>query len=168
MLKKNILTLCLMLTTLAASAQKGEMSIGGTVSFSDYLNSMGVGPKLQYNFLERFRGEGNFIFHPENQGVSGWETNANLHYLFYLPHRLNIYPLLGLGFVSRNYSTIKKVFKKYNVDVEETNQTAFGLNAGGGIEFIVSDHFKVNGEFRQRFSNQMKDFTVAAGCAYIF
>ena len=63
-----VLALCM---AVAANAQKGQMALGGNLNFGidDGYNNVGIGPKFQYNFAEKWRGEASFDYFFEKDKV---------------------------------------------------------------------------------------------------
>lgn len=53
-------------------------------------------------------------------------------------------------------------------DNASSTQTHFGFNAGGGIEYFISDKFKVNAEMKYQYVKDSDWPVVSIGAAYVF
>lgn len=97
-MKKLFVIACMMLASTAMFAQQGTTSVGVNALYglhSDYKN-FGIGAKVQYEFIESFRGEASFNYFLKKDGLTMWDANLNLHYLIPIADNLKIYPLAGL------------------------------------------------------------------------
>ncbi len=122
----------MVLCSTAMFAEKGDMWIGGGLSYgihSDYKN-LGIGVKAQYEILTNFRADAQVDHFFKSDGVSMSDINVNLEYVFN-QDSFSFYPLAGLAFVG--HSTNAFGF------LEEAKA---GVNVGAGIELPFSDKFK--------------------------
>ena len=119
-----------------ASAQKGEMAVGGNLLYGTEINMLGIGGKFQYFITNDIRGEASFNYYFSNNGFHMWDLNANAHYLFNIAPKFRAYPLAGLTVVSKCYNKT------------DESITHFGLNLGGGCEYDIRHNFVVNAEFK--------------------
>ena len=160
-MKKLFFVVVAMFMALAASAQKGEMSVGGNLSFGldDGYNNIGIGPKFQYNFAEKWRGEASFDYFFKKDYISEWDINLNVHYIVPIGNtKFNFYPLAGLTLLG------------ISVDMGplgSASDTNFGFNVGGGFEYYFSDHFKANVEGKLQWADGSRG-VIAIGAAYVF
>lgn len=53
-------------------------------------------------------------------------------------------------------------------DNASSTQTHFGFNAGGGIEYFISDKFKINAEMKYQYVKDSDWPVVSIGAAYVF
>ena len=97
-MKKLLLLVCAAVMSLSASAQAGDKALGAQLVFGSETNSLGFGVKGQYYFTDQIRGEASFDYFFKNQGISMWDINANVHYLFDVADKFKVYPLAGLGY----------------------------------------------------------------------
>ena len=139
-----------------ASAQKGEMAVGGNFLYGTEINSVGLGAKFQYGILDRLRGEASFNYYFQNKGFRMWDLNANAHYLFDITEKFRAYPLAGLTIVNKSYAHI------------DDSITRFGLNLGGGCEYAVSENWRVNAEFKYSIVSTIDQAVFSVGAAYKF
>lgn len=139
-----------------ASAQKGEMAVGGNLLYGTEVNSVGIGAKFQYGILEHLRGEASFNYYFKNKGFHMWDLNVNAHYLFDIAPKFRAYPLAGLTVVNKTYSD------------EDDSVTRFGLNLGGGCEYDVSPRVTVNAEFKYSIVSTIDQAVLGLGVVYKF
>ena len=147
-----------MCMAIAASAQKGEMSVGGNLSFGidDGYNNVGIGPKFQYTFAEHWRGEASFDYFFKKDYMTEWDLNFNVHYIVPIKSSgFNFYPLAGLTIVG--------------YDVEHgPSDTGVGFNIGGGFEYYFTSHFKMNIEGKFQWTDPIDRGVIAIGADYVF
>lgn len=157
-MKKSLaLVVVAIITVLAASAQhKGEMAVGGNFLYGTEINSVGIGPKFQYNILDRLRAEASFNYYFKNNGFHMWDINANAHYLFPIASKFRAYPLAGLTVVNKCYSKT------------DDSVTRFGLNLGGGVEYDVRPNIGLNAEFKYSIVSSIDQAVFGVGAVYRF
>lgn len=160
---KKILFLAVgLLMAFTASAQKGEMSVGANLSFGidDGYNNIGIGPKFQYNFAEKWRGEASFDYFFKKDNISEWDLNLNVHYIVpIVSGKFNFYPLAGLTLLG-----VKVDLGPWGGSTSDTN---FGFNLGGGFEYYITEHFKANFEGKLQWADGSRG-VLAIGAAYVF
>lgn len=160
-MKKVFLVIVAMFMAVAASAQKGEMSVGGNLNFGidDDYNNFGIGPKFQYSFAEKWRGEASFNYFLKKDHVSQWELNLNVHYIVPIAStKFNFYPLAGLT-VWNNHVSVAGF---------SDNDTNIGFNLGGGFEYYITDNFKANIEGKYQWTDPNARGVISIGAAYVF
>ena len=89
-MKKLLLLVCAAVMTLSASAQAGDKALGAQFVFGSETNSIGLGVKGQYYFTDQLRGEASVDYFFKNKGVSMWDINANVHYLFDVADKVKV------------------------------------------------------------------------------
>lgn len=139
-----------------ASAQKGEMAVGGNLLYGTEINSVGLGAKFQYGILDHLRGEASFNYYFQNKGFRMWDLNANAHYLFDITEKFRAYPLAGLTVVNKSYA-----------DVDDSI-TRFGLNLGGGCDYNINENWRVNAEFKYSIVSTIDQAVFSVGAVYKF
>jgi len=155
---KKILAIAIvaMMGVATASAQKGEMAVGGNLLYGTEINSVGLGAKFQYGILDNLRAEASFNYYFQNKGYWMWDLNANAHYLFDIAPKFRAYPLAGLTVVNKSYSDI------------DDSVTRFGLNLGGGCEYDVTSNVAVNAEFKYSIVSTIDQAVFSVGAVYKF
>jgi opacity protein-like surface antigen len=136
-MKKFFIVMCMMLASATSFAQKGEMDLGIHAGFMlDSPNNIGIGANIGYMLTNNIRGVGEFNYFLKKDGVSYWNLEANVEYLFKVGGDFTIYPLIGLDFLGQSW--------------DGGSDTRLGLNLGAGVEYPIADHLKLRGEFNYK------------------
>lgn len=150
--------------SLSASAQAGDKAVGAQLVFGSETNSIGFGVKGQYYFTDQIRGEGSFDYFLKNKGISMWDINANVHYLFDVANKVKVYPLAGLGYTNWSYK-----YEYPGHSVIEGSDGRLAINLGGGAEYEFTKDLSVNAELKyQIVSNNYSQLVLGVGVAYKF
>jgi outer membrane protein X len=157
-MKKYLMIVCMMLVSTAMFAQKGTTGVGVQANYgmhSDYKN-FGIGAKVQYEFIDNWRGEASADYFFKKDNLSQWDVNLNLHYLFHVGSNVTIYPLAG-------FSLMESKVSAGGVSVSDSD---FGFNVGGGVEFPISDAIKFNVEAKYQYINDFDRPVLSAGVVF--
>lgn len=133
-MKKLMMIACMMLFSTAMFAEKGDMFVGGGISYglgSDYKN-FGIGVKGQYEIFNNFRADAQVDHFFKHEGWSMSDININLEYVIPATDAINVYPLAGLAFVG---------FSENNFGF--LSHAKAGFNIGAGAELPVNDKWKI-------------------------
>lgn len=150
--------------SLSASAQAGDKAVGAQLVFGSETNSIGFGVKGQYYLTDQIRGEGSFDYFLKNKGISMWDINANVHYLFDVANKVKVYPLAGLGYTNWSYK-----YEYPGHSVIEGSDGRLAINLGGGAEYELTKDLSVNAELKyQIVSNNYSQLVLGVGVAYKF
>ena len=157
--------------SLSASAQAGDKAVGAQLVFGSETNSIGFGVKGQYYFTDQIRGEGSFDYFLKNKGISMWDINANVHYLFDVANKVKVYPLAGLGYTNWSYTNdvivIEENGNKRTTEFKGSNGR-LAVNLGGGAEYALTDNVSVNAEAKWQIVNNYNQLVLGVGVAYKF
>ena len=163
-MKKLLLLVCAAVMSLSASAQAGDKAVGAQLVFGSETNSIGFGVKGQYYFTDQIRGEASFDYFLKNKGISMWDINANVHYLFDVANKVKVYPLAGLGYTNWSYK-----YEYPGHSVIEGSDGRLAINLGGGAEYELTKDLSVNAELKyQIVSNNYSQLVLGVGVAYKF
>ena len=158
-MKKLLMTICLMLSSMSMFAEQGEVWTGVNMNLglnSNYQN-FGVGAKIQYEFIKNLRGEASFNYFLKKDYHTMWDANLNVHYILRLGEskKLGVYPLAGVGLVDCTYEdTILQSAELNYHDVISGDIFSYRVicaNAGAGIEYPITEWMKVNAEVKWQF-----------------
>ena len=170
-MKKLLLLVCAAVMSLSASAQAGDKALGAQLVFGSETNSIGVGVKGQYYFTDQIRGEASFDYFLKNKGISMWDINANVHYLFDVANKVKVYPLAGLGYTNWSYTNdvivIEENGNKRTTEFKGSNGR-LAVNLGGGAEYALTDNVSVNAEAKWQIVNNYNQLVLGVGVAYKF
>ena len=162
-MKKLLLLVCAAVMSLSASAQAGDKALGAQLVFGSETNSIGVGVKGQYYFTDQIRGEGSFDYFLKNKGISMWDINANVHYLFDVADKFKVYPLAGLGYTNWSYK-----LEYDNVTLAKGTDGRLAVNLGGGAEDELTKDLSVNAELKYQIISHYNQLVLGVGVAYKF
>ena len=162
-MKKLLLLVCAAVMSLSASAQAGDKALGAQLVFGSKTNSIGLGVKGQYYFTDQIRGEASFDYFFKNQGISMWDINANVHYLFDVANKVKVYPLAGLGYTNWSYK-----LEYDNVTLAKGTDGRLAVNLGGGAEYELTKDLSVNAELKYQIINNYNQLVLGVGVAYKF
>lgn len=162
-MKKLLLLVCAAVMTLSASAQAGDKALGAQFVFGSETNSIGLGVKGQYYFTDQLRGEASVDYFFKNKGVSMWDINANVHYLFDVADKVKVYPLAGLGYTNWSYK-----LEYDNVTLAKGTDGRLAVNLGGGAEYELTKDLSVNAELKYQIINNYNQLALGVGVAYKF
>ena len=162
-MKKFLLLVCAAVMSLSASAQAGDKALGAQLVFGSKTNSIGLGVKGQYYFTDQIRGEASFDYFFKNQGISMWDINANVHYLFDVADKFKVYPLAGLGYTNWSYK-----YEYAGAPVVEGSDGRLAVNLGGGVEYELTKNLNVNAEAKYQIISNYNQLVLGVGVAYKF
>jgi len=162
-MKKLLLLVCAAVMSLSASAQAGDKALGAQLVFGSETNSIGLGVKGQYYFTDQLRGEASVDYFFKNKGVSMWDINANVHYLFDVANKVKVYPLAGLGYTNWSYK-----LEYDNVTLAKGTDGRLAVNLGGGAEYELTKDLSVNAELKYQIISNYNQLVLGVGVAYKF
>ena len=189
-MKKILITLCVVLITLSASAQKGETAVGANILYGSKLKNIGIGAKGQYNFTDNIRGEASFDYFLKKEGVSMWGINANIHYLFDVTDKIKVYPLAGIGYVNTGGSgddddwgydddddddygwgraaSYEDDDDDYGYDGSSSSDGKIAINLGCGVQFALTEKISINAELKYQIIDNFNQIVPSIGITYKF
>lgn len=162
-MKKLVLLVCAAVMSLSASAQAGDKALGAQLVFGSETNNIGLGVKGQYYFTDQLRGEASVDYFFKNKGVSMWDINANVHYLFDVANKVKVYPLAGLGYTNWSYK-----YEYAGAPVVEGSDGRLAVNLGGGAEYELTKNLNVNAEAKYQIISNYNQLVLGVGVAYKF
>lgn len=168
-MKKIFLLFSTALLSLTASAgryydteaEAGDFALGINLNnglINPVLN-WGLGAKMQFYATRAFRLEGSFNGFIKRRDISYWDANLNLHYVFYLKEGFSFYPILGATFMHG----------RYNDGFYSNREGCFGLNAGAGLQYDITENLYVMTEAVYKYSAErcLDDFDGSARNYYV-
>ena len=162
-MKKLLLLVCAAVMSLSASAQAGDKALGAQLVFGSETNNIGLGVKGQYSFTDQLRGEASVDYFFKNKGVSMWDINANVHYLFDVADKFKVYPLAGLGYTNWSYK-----YEFPGLPVVEGSDGRLAVNLGGGAEYELTKDLSVNAELKYQIISNYNQLVLGVGVACKF
>lgn len=157
MKKLIFVSLFALLSVVVATAQKGDFSVGGQFNYASKNSMVGLGANLQYEFIDNFRIEPEFIYYFENNEISAINANVNFHYLIRTGSNFVLYPIAGFSYARFHESGL------FAQDVDR-----FGANIGFGAEYRINEHFRFYTEERIQVLKKWNQSVTALGVRYRF
>lgn len=168
-MKKICMMAMMLLMSIGSFAQDGKLALGvnlGVAAYGNSYNPFGIGVKGQYEFVENVRAEvaANYWLPKNDSGVM--DLNLNAQYLIPIADGARVYPLAGVCLCATHGDAWKAA--------TGSQDTLFGFNVGGGIEYVVYENIKINADIKyQRAKKSSPDLkydgpVFQIGAAYCF
>ncbi|KAA6332890.1 hypothetical protein EZS27_018646 [termite gut metagenome] len=181
-MKKFLLVMVIGFMSVSVFAQKGETTVGLNLGYGTKIKSFGIGAKVGYGITDQIRLSPSFNYFLEKDGLSQWEINADLHYLFPLSDKVTVYPLAGVTYTNWKWDSTKawtedvaRLFLKVAMDDDDIDLYAdtyskgkIGVNLGGGIGFKLTDKLSVGAELKYSSVSDLDQGIFAVNIAYKF
>ncbi len=151
MKKLFFLALFMICAVSVSFAQKGSLVGGVQLVHASAFDNMGLGVKVQYHITNHWRVEPSFDITFKHRGMTMWDVNANVHYVFNVVNNFNIYPLAGLTFSHWTGDT-----------------NCFGANVGMGAEYYINSHWGVFSEVKYQLIPDYNQSLTSIGVNYKF
>lgn len=153
---------------LAANAQRGEKVFGVQTGYTSTNNSAIAGMFFQYSFSDHFRVSPEMGCVLRHENLDAFTADLNFHFPLSLRHNgdfsTQIYPLVGADLSSWTHH--------YAIPVEDsdvsTRSTKFGVNLGGGFQFLPSSTLKLKIEAKYTLMQTYSTFVASIGIGYVF
>lgn len=171
--------MCVALAGLCASAQQpGEMAVGVNLGVAPCLESgadltnFGIGAKFQYNLTAPIRLEAGINYGFKDKGMSVLDIAANAHYIFKVADKINVYPLVGIGYarITADYVDYDYDYQSGEMyessDSESTNKLL--VNVGAGAEYAINDKLSVGAEIKYQYIKDFARLPISIGVTYKF
>ena len=169
MMNKILLLFVMATTMMMANAESGEWAFGGQVVYGSKAKTAGIGPHVKYCFTDALRANlsGNYYF--KRHGVNAYDVNLEANYLFDLGEKVRLYPLAGVALgIWHADATDVLMFGGPSVHVDGQTDTKVGGNVGGGIDYLISDHFGLNAEVKYQIISHASQVVFGIGASYRF
>ena len=169
-MKKVLMTICL------ALAEKGDMSVGVNLGVAPCIESgasltnFGIGAKFRYHVTSPIRIEADLDYWLKAKECDVLDFSVNAHYLFKVTDKINVYPVVGLGFahiggsISYDDSFDDDDYPDYgrssnnpweDMDDSSSSLNRMLINVGVGADYSLTDKVSVGAEIKFQY---IKDF----------
>lgn len=165
-MKKFLLLLLLAVTTMAAKADIGEFALGGQAVYGTNNKAPGIGLHMKYNLRYHWRVNWAINYNFKKNGIQSLDGCNDFNYLFYIGDKVRVYPLAGL--LLRVWFWQDQYYVATEKYVDREAEGRFGVNGGGGIDYVINDHFIVNAESKYQFLNEDSQVHFSIGVSYLF
>ncbi len=152
-----ILLLSLVAGALACNAQvvshnlgdAAEWTVGPQTVYGTSGNGPGVGLHFKTQYLDSWRTgvSGNYYF--KKDGVCSYDVVLEGNYIFDLSDKVRLYPLAGGRLVFWHADDVNA--SGWNFDRSDNSHYEIGINAGGGIDYLLNDHWCLNAEVKYQY-----------------
>lgn len=158
MKKYILLALVALATAFGASAEAGDFSIGGQFAYASKNSMAGLGAQLQYEPITNWRIAPEFIYYFENDNLSAFNVNVNIHYVIPTSATFAIYPLAGFTYAN---------FRAEVMGVSD-NEGRCGANIGMGAQYQIKEHLHFFTEERFQILKNWNQSVTCLGLKYTF
>ena len=158
MKKYILLALVALATALGASAEAGDVSIGGQFAYASKNSMAGLGAQVQYEPITNWRIAPEFIYYFENDEMSAFNVNVNIHYIIPTSATFAIYPMAG--FTYANF--------RFDNHVGHENYDRCGANIGMGAQYQIKEHLHFFTEERFQILKDWNQSVTCLGLKYTF
>lgn len=137
------------------SAQTGEKTLGIAGGYASYNDGGYSDIYFQYTFAPHFRiaPEIGYVF--RNEGKTGFEISADMHFPFRIAKAFNVYPLAGLTFNNWSYR-------------HDGHASRAGLDFGAGFDIYLTSNLKLNLQGKYSVMNDTSGAFFNMGIGYVF
>ena len=176
-MKKLLMTICLVLSSMTMFAEQGETWVGltGNAGLNSNYKNYGPGLKIQYELFNNVRLEAsaNYFFktsYAASSDITIWDADLNLHYVFRVGD-LGIYPIIGGSLVNKIYDDVKlnlddTMTHRWELFEDHKNESKMAFNGGAGLEYKIMPKLKLNAEFKMQIMQNNNRPVVSVGVAY--
>ena len=158
MKKYILLALVALATAFGASAEAGDVSIGGQFTYASKNSMAGLGAQVQYEPITNWRIAPEFIYYFENDEMSAFNVNVNIHYIIPTSATFAIYPMAG--FTYANF--------RFDNHVGHENYDCCGANIGMGAQYQIKEHLHFFTEERFQILKDWNQSVTCLGLKYTF
>jgi outer membrane protein X len=158
MKKYILLALVALATAFGASAEAGDVSIGGQFAYASKNSMAGLGAQVQYEPITNWRIAPEFIYYFENDEMSAFNVNVNIHYIIPTSATFAIYPMAG--FTYANF--------RFDNHVGHENYDRCGANIGMGAQYQIKEHLHFFTEERFQILKDWNQSVTCLGLKYTF
>ncbi len=155
--------------TVSAQDQTGKFSLAGNLNYGTKIESLGIGLRGQYGFMENIRGSLEYKYYIDRNSVSAWGISADAHYVFGVSDRISLYPIAGI-----TYSRWTTDLGRIKVDgielpeVTKNSENRLGLNIGFAGQYSLTDNTFIQAEAKEALIKDFTQFVISVGFMYQF
>lgn len=192
-MKKYLLTICLALAGLSSFAQeKGDMSVGVNLGVAPCIESgasltnFGIGAKFRYHVTSPIRVEADLDYWLKSKECDVLDFSVNAHYLFKVTDKINVYPVVGLGYArigsfisyDDNFDDFDFPYGRssydpwedmdYYMDDSSSALNRMLINVGVGADYALTDKISVGAEIKYQYIKDFNRLPINIGVTYKF
>lgn len=145
-------------TALGASAEAGDIAVGGQFAYASKNSMAGLGLQVQIEPITNWRIAPEFIYYFENDNLSAYNVNVNVHYVIPTSSTFAIYPLAGFTF---GHFMVDNLLGDYSDD-------RCGANIGMGAQYQIKERLHFFSEERFQIMKDWNQSVTVLGLKYTF
>ena len=148
------------------SGEKGISSIGVIAGYAIDSKSLTIGADYRYNIMDKVRLAPSALYVLENDYVSSFYANADVHYLARITKNATIYPIGGLGLSFVKFDGYFDIdghegipgygygYGGFYNSLKSETKIRIGLNLGFGGEIRMTKDIIIGAEFRYNLTTE--------------
>ena len=168
MMKKILLLFVMSAAMLMANAESGEWAVGGQVVYGSKAETAGIGLHLKNCLTDAFRASLSSNYYFKHAGVNAFDVNLEANYLFSVGEKVRVYPLAGVVLGIWHADGVDMNVGGTHVGIDGTTDSKFGCNLGGGIDYLMGDHWGLNAEVKYQIISHASQVVFGIGASYRF
>ena len=171
-----------MIGLLGSAQSKGDMGVGLNLGVAPCVEkgvsvtNFGIGAKFQYNVTNPIRLEADLDYWFKDKGMDVFDISANVQYLFKIGNKLNVYPLIGIGYArvgagfefDDDYDYYTRASYDYDDDDFSTSVNRFLFNVGVGAEYHITSKISAGLEIKYQYLKDFSRLPITIGATYHF
>lgn len=167
-MKKILITILVAMAVMTASAESGEWAVGGQVVYGSKAETAGIGLHVKNCLTDAFRLSLSSNYYFEHEGVNAFDVNLEANYLFNLGEKVRVYPLAGVVLGVWHADGVNVSYGGMDFGVDGQTDSKFGANLGGGIDYLLGDHWGLNAEVKYQIISHASQVVFGIGASYRF
>lgn len=158
MKKYLLIAIVALATALGASAESGDISVGGQFAYASKNSMAGLGLQVQIEPITNLRFAPEFIYYFKNDGMSAYNVNLNIHYVIPTSTTFAIYPLAGFTYANFKYDNV----------LGDLSTDRCGANIGMGAQYQIKERLLFFTEERFQIMKDWNQSVTVMGLKYTF
>ena len=158
MKKYILLALVALATAFGASAEAGDISVGGQFAYASRNSMAGLGAQVQYEPITNWRIAPEFIYYFKNDDKSAFNVNVNIHYIIPTSETFAIYPMAGFTYANFRFDELGG----------DATYDRCGANIGMGAQYQIKEHLHFFTEERFQILKDWNQSVTCLGLKYTF
>lgn len=161
----SFLSIC----AISAQDQTGKFSIAGNLNYGTKIESLGVGLRAQYGFMEKLRGSLEYKYYIDRHSLSAWGISADAHYIFPVSEKISLYPIAGITLSRWTYDASRILINDIDFGgFPKSSENRLGFNIGFAGQIGLSDNTFLQVEAKEALIKDFIQFVISVGFMYQF
>lgn len=143
-----------------------EWTVGTQLVYGTRGNMPGAGIHFKTHYLDDWRTAASANYYFKKNGVSSYDVNLEMNYIISVGEKIQLYPLLGGRVAMWNADDVNSA--SWLFDRSDKTHYEIGLNAGGGIDYLLGEHWLLNAEVKYQYIKKANQVLLSVGVGYRF